>query len=351
MTSHHDTVKVERADRRKCPILHKIGKSRPRDSTDAPTEGPSQDESLEPEFFVSKRELESVVGQLQTSLTEVRDEQPADIDEDLSSFLSSTSSGRLGEKSAKKKAMPTGKRSQRQERIVGVLDEGRVVLVTGNVLLHWTDAIAAEAESAAGASAITPTSLMHTINTKLGSRSSPLPSFYKSVWEALYHVHHSVLGSVDDFLSDPTTRSSSRTLVVAVRGCDAASSKFLVIGICVCSELPMAVRCFSPSTDLGEEGSALSSLLAGSSDDVWADEAVVLGDTRCTGCICGVHLVWVCKQSQGCGIASALIDACRRVLLFHHVIPRSQVAFSQPTRQGKLLALRYTRRRDFLTFI
>eukprot|EP00658_Telonema_sp_P-2_P034352 TRINITY_DN25084_c0_g1_i1.p1 TRINITY_DN25084_c0_g1~~TRINITY_DN25084_c0_g1_i1.p1 ORF type:complete len:150 (+),score=17.70 TRINITY_DN25084_c0_g1_i1:345-794(+) len=127
-------------------------------------------------------------------------------------------------------------------------------------------------------------------------------------------------------------------------------TRFTIVGMCVCSELSMAVRCYTSEDtptlldSTSEQESTLSALSDRTTDDVWADEAVVLGDIRCSGCICGVHLVWVCKQSQGCGIASALIDACRRTLLFHHVVPRSQVAFSQPTRQGKMLALRYTAR-------
>ena len=377
-TKHHQTVtvaKVGRTPNRSCPILHQVGKRRPRDIQlpSAPQNDSEVDVTGDPIFTITRRELETVMGPLHTNITsptsttDVHADVSDEVDEDLSSLFATTSSGRLGDNvSSNKKgvssASPRGKgKKAPQEKLLGVLDDGTILLVTGNALLSWTNSVATEVESVAGASAVTPTSLMHTIQKRLGARPSPLPVFYTTVWDALSYVHNTVLGSVDDFLSDASTRSSSRNLVVALRGSGATASggfsRFTMVGMCVCSELSMAVRCFtSEHTPTSLDGStdqesALSALSDRTTDDVWADEAVLLGDTRCSGCICGVHLVWVCKRSQGCGIASALIDACRKTLLFHHVIPRSQVAFSQPTRQGKMLALRYTNRRDFLTFV
>lgn len=314
------------------------------------------EDDTEVEFILSHREVAAVVGSaaLRAALqgATANPTTPAvapirgeDIDCDLSGFLSPSggSSGQL-KGQGKGRAGPRG--AAQPERILGVLSTGSVLLITGSGLLHFAASVARELRALSGAVA-TPTSLLQAIQARLPT--SHLSSFYATVWDALHFVHTSVLGSVDDFFGDPYSGSSGKILVAALR--KTGPTRFSVFGMCVCSELPMAVRCFVPAPQPVPEDAALSSLQDLESDEAWAGKPVELGDTRCTGCICGVHLIWTSRGAQGRGYASAMVDACRTALVYSHVIPRSQVAFSQPTRQGKLLALRYTGRRDFLTFL
>ena len=82
----------------------------------------------------------------------------------------------------------------------------------------------------------------------------------------------------------------------------------------------------------------------------WASENTEVGDVQCTGVIAGVQLVWVAEEWWRLGVATSLVDAFRKNLVYGTVTPVQQVAFSQPTKMGKLFAQRYTSRRDFLVF-
>ena len=82
----------------------------------------------------------------------------------------------------------------------------------------------------------------------------------------------------------------------------------------------------------------------------WASGSLEVSDTVCTGCICGVHAIWVEDALRGRGIATAMLDSVRRNVVYGYSIPRDHVAFSSPTTDGRMLALEFTGRKDFLIF-
>ncbi|KAK9809903.1 hypothetical protein WJX72_001367 [[Myrmecia] bisecta] len=69
-----------------------------------------------------------------------------------------------------------------------------------------------------------------------------------------------------------------------------------------------------------------------------------------TKAICGVRLMWVSLEARGQGIASQLLDMARCNCLAGYIVPRHELAFSQPTSDGQAFAARYTGTKAFLVY-
>ena len=57
--------------------------------------------------------------------------------------------------------------------------------------------------------------------------------------------------------------------------------------------------------------------------------------------MCGISHIWTDPQLRLCGIARVLLDAVRQHFAMGFELPRSQLAFSQPRADGRLLASAY----------
>ncbi|CAI4061072.1 hypothetical protein SKDZ_06G0920 [Saccharomyces kudriavzevii ZP591] len=55
----------------------------------------------------------------------------------------------------------------------------------------------------------------------------------------------------------------------------------------------------------------------------------------------GISRIWVCRTARNLGIATKLIDIARENIIYGEVIPRCQIAWSQPTDSGGKLASKY----------
>ncbi|KAJ1966878.1 hypothetical protein IWQ62_002197 [Dispira parvispora] len=66
---------------------------------------------------------------------------------------------------------------------------------------------------------------------------------------------------------------------------------------------------------------------------------------------CGISRVWVAPRFRQRNIAGHLLDAVCQSFVYGLTIPRRELAFSQPTTQGILLAKSFTKRPDFLVYI
>lgn len=64
----------------------------------------------------------------------------------------------------------------------------------------------------------------------------------------------------------------------------------------------------------------------------------------------GISRIWVQNQARRKGIATRLLDCVRQWALYGIEIPRSKMAFSDPTPDGKLLATRYAGTPHFLVY-
>ena len=66
--------------------------------------------------------------------------------------------------------------------------------------------------------------------------------------------------------------------------------------------------------------------------------------------VLGVRQVWVNARHRRKGIASDMLDAARASAVYSYVVPKSQLAFSQPTPSGRALAESYFKARNFLVY-
>ncbi|XP_066468102.1 N-acetyltransferase ESCO2 [Tiliqua scincoides] len=66
--------------------------------------------------------------------------------------------------------------------------------------------------------------------------------------------------------------------------------------------------------------------------------------------ICGVSRIWVFSLMRRKGIASRLVDVVRRTFLFGSYLTTDEIAFSDPTPDGKLFATKYCQTPSFLVY-
>ncbi|BDA40851.1 probable N-acetyltransferase ESCO1 [Coccomyxa sp. Obi] len=65
---------------------------------------------------------------------------------------------------------------------------------------------------------------------------------------------------------------------------------------------------------------------------------------------CGVRVIWVSVEARLQGIATKLLDTARSTFVSGCIIPRQELAFSQPTEQGRRFATSYTGCSSFLVY-
>ncbi|CAM0135455.1 N-acetyltransferase eso1 [Umbelopsis sp. WA50703] len=65
---------------------------------------------------------------------------------------------------------------------------------------------------------------------------------------------------------------------------------------------------------------------------------------------CGISRIWVEPSHRGKGIATKLLDAVCRWFVYGQQLQRKSIAFSQPTGDGKSLAVHYTGISEFLVY-
>eukprot|EP00756_Hemistasia_phaeocysticola_P029034 Hpha_TRINITY_DN16206_c1_g2::TRINITY_DN16206_c1_g2_i1::g.15039::m.15039/K11268/ESCO, ECO1; N-acetyltransferase len=160
--------------------------------------------------------------------------------------------------------------------------------------------------------------------------------------------------------------SDSSQLFVAV--CDG-----VVAGAAVAEELGEAWRMVDGDRERREEAAVQETMEAGGAVDVakrlgasfesdnsgggegnreqWAEAQHYQSRLSSgVGVICGISRIWVHPKFRRRGMASLLVDAARRSLIYGYEIPRDACAFSQPTRDGKLFARGCTGRSDFFVY-
>nr|CAH8840154.1 unnamed protein product [Trichobilharzia regenti] len=76
----------------------------------------------------------------------------------------------------------------------------------------------------------------------------------------------------------------------------------------------------------------------------------VSSPTDLNGPICGVRRLWVEQKHRRKKIATGLLDAVLRNLIYSFPLSRAQVAFAEPTANGADFAVSYVGREDFLLY-
>lgn len=79
-------------------------------------------------------------------------------------------------------------------------------------------------------------------------------------------------------------------------------------------------------------------------------EILMTDRSKAVKAVCGIKVMWVSAQARRQGIATQLLDTARCNCVAGYVVPRSQLAFSQPTQAGRRLAEQYTHTHSFLVY-
>ena len=79
-------------------------------------------------------------------------------------------------------------------------------------------------------------------------------------------------------------------------------------------------------------------------------QAVLRHDGVFRRATCGISHIWVASAHRRRGVARALLDAARRHLASSFEVPLDELAFSQPTAQGRALAAAYVGEQQFLVY-
>ncbi|KAI3826286.1 hypothetical protein L1987_00332 [Smallanthus sonchifolius] len=66
--------------------------------------------------------------------------------------------------------------------------------------------------------------------------------------------------------------------------------------------------------------------------------------------VCGIRAIWVTPSNRRKHVATHLLEATRKSFCLGSILEHSQIAFSQPTNAGKLLATSYTNTESFLIY-
>ena len=69
-----------------------------------------------------------------------------------------------------------------------------------------------------------------------------------------------------------------------------------------------------------------------------------------TPALVGVNRIWVLPEHRRKHVATRLLDSVRATLIYGTIVEKDQIAFTDPTPDGRRLASRYTEREDFLVY-
>ena len=64
----------------------------------------------------------------------------------------------------------------------------------------------------------------------------------------------------------------------------------------------------------------------------------------------GINRIWVLPEARRKSVATRLLDAVRSSLIYGTIVEKNQVAFTDPTPDGRRLAAKYVEREDFLVY-
>ncbi|VDM32527.1 unnamed protein product [Hydatigera taeniaeformis] len=71
---------------------------------------------------------------------------------------------------------------------------------------------------------------------------------------------------------------------------------------------------------------------------------------RITFPLCGIRRLWVASKHRRCGVGTILVDSLLKHLVYLTHLPRSNVAFAEPTASGAEFAVRFVGREDFIVY-
>ncbi|KAL5111474.1 N-acetyltransferase ESCO1 [Taenia crassiceps] len=132
--------------------------------------------------------------------------------------------------------------------------------------------------------------------------------------------------------------------------------KKTAVGCCIAEELT--------STTVAQRGYHLRRLAGGlpsllswrvqNSLTVWTEpvgkEDNNSNTDRITFPLCGIRRLWVASKHRRRGVGTTLVDSLLKHLVYLTCLPRSNVAFAEPTASGAEFAVRFVGREDFIVY-
>ncbi|RHZ57253.1 hypothetical protein Glove_391g4 [Diversispora epigaea] len=118
-----------------------------------------------------------------------------------------------------------------------------------------------------------------------------------------------------------------------------------VVGCTVAETIPQAYRVIDADDNGITENSERMQI------GMASDGSIIFYCTKPVRAVCGVSRMWVSKKLRRRGIATRLLDNIRIHFLFGFTLEPRDLAFSQPTGDGKAFASHYTNSREFLVYV
>jgi len=121
-----------------------------------------------------------------------------------------------------------------------------------------------------------------------------------------------------------------------------------VCGCLIAEPIEQAYEIFSTVVNEVKENE-----LSGANKDVMTTEGEVdnksdqdtFGATVCSTtpqpAVLGINRIWVTKSERRKQIATTLLDIARQHMFYNYIVKKEEIAFSQPTQEGRKLATNY----------
>ncbi|NXW38608.1 ESCO2 acetyltransferase, partial [Phaetusa simplex] len=119
------------------------------------------------------------------------------------------------------------------------------------------------------------------------------------------------------------------------------SNEKMIVGCLVAESIKQAFRVLS------EPGATLS---PEQDQDVLQHQRAWRCSTEPEPAICGISRIWVFGPRRGKGIARRMVDAVRSTFTYGYYLSTHEIAFSDPTPDGKLFATKYCQTPRFLVY-
>ncbi|NXS94186.1 ESCO2 acetyltransferase, partial [Jacana jacana] len=117
------------------------------------------------------------------------------------------------------------------------------------------------------------------------------------------------------------------------------SNMKIIVGCLVAESIKQAFRV------LAEPGAALSP-----EEDALQPQRPWRCSTEPEPAVCGISRIWVFGPRRGTGIARRMVDVLRSTFMYGCVLSPQEIAFSDPTPDGKLFATKYCQTPSFLVY-
>lgn len=143
-------------------------------------------------------------------------------------------------------------------------------------------------------------------------------------WKAIRRMYTELGGCLDELEEDSAPRSHGSCFALF------HISRLQIVAVAIVEQVPIEI--LSLEAAVKEEGG----------DERSGHLCVSPGCALCPSPTLGIRQMWVRPEHRGRGIIFSLVEIGRRKTFPRLMIPRSHVAFSQPTRDGKKFIARYT---------